>query len=515
MKRLRLFGAIAALAMVCGSASAAFTINEVDSDTANTPSTDAFDFVELKGNPNEPGTGLVLVFFNGGTAGGNGVVYRVADLGSATADANGYLVVGTTNVTPTPQVIIPGNSVQNGEDAVALYQAAASSFPNGTTPQSTNLIDFVVYETGDDPAANWSGFGQPVTVYDEAAAAQSVPRTVSRIPDGTGGWTVGESSPMAANFQLPGMSFSTPTIANDLDFVRFNQTTAPQGTSMTLTLRNTGTAPLTVNSLQLAAGADPAFSTLVAPSVPVTLQGDDTTTIAIQFLDASPTTNKTYTSSVIYNTDNPTSPSGSVRVYAELARFTTAGTPGSVKINEISYDPDANDYNNNGISVSQDDEFMEFYNTTASPIVIEGWESKVFDRFKASQNSFVFPAGTTIPPNGFVTVFANGTQVGFAPGSTFSHNLSGRIYNPGSFANLNDGNTIIDAVAYSGAEDVPDADGYKNMGVVETGGSIGSRPDGSDNYRAFVDTDPDLAERPTPNASNGGVNSVRDWSLFE
>ncbi|NPC72288.1 hypothetical protein HPP05_21260 [Corallococcus exiguus] len=117
-------------------------INELDSDT---PSTDVLEFVEIStGVPNLSVSGFSMVLFNGS----NDQSYLAVDI-SGKADANGLLLVGNSGVTPAPAVIIPNETLQNGADAVGLYQAPASAFPNGTVPTTTNLIDVIVYDTND------------------------------------------------------------------------------------------------------------------------------------------------------------------------------------------------------------------------------------------------------------------------------------------------------------------------------------------------------------------------------
>ena len=82
------------------------------------------EFVELKGDPNESASGLVLVFFSGGSSGGAGQSYSAIDL-IGTADADGYYVVGNTGVNEV-QELFPGNGLQNGEDAVAKMTTGLS-----------------------------------------------------------------------------------------------------------------------------------------------------------------------------------------------------------------------------------------------------------------------------------------------------------------------------------------------------------------------------------------------------
>ncbi len=119
-------------------------INELDSDTDGT---DAAEFIELfdGGVGNTPLDGLVLVLFNG-----NGdVSYEpVFDLDGYSTDANGYFVLGNAGV-PGVVITFPGNSLQNGADAAALYMGNGADFPSGTPVTTANLIDAIVYDTDD------------------------------------------------------------------------------------------------------------------------------------------------------------------------------------------------------------------------------------------------------------------------------------------------------------------------------------------------------------------------------
>jgi hypothetical protein len=121
-------------------------INELDSDTAGV---DDLEFVELKSaTPNFALDGYVVVFFNGSTNGGN-TSYLTIDLDGYTTDVNGLLLIGSTNVSPFPQLIIAPNLIQNGADAVAIYQANDTDFPEGTLATQANLIDALMYDTSD------------------------------------------------------------------------------------------------------------------------------------------------------------------------------------------------------------------------------------------------------------------------------------------------------------------------------------------------------------------------------
>ena len=124
-------------------ATATVVINELDSDQAGT---DAAEFVELfdGGAGNTSLTGMVVVFYNGS----NDLSYAAFDLDGYSTDASGYFVLGNTGV-PGVDLVFAGNFLQNGQDAVALYNGDATSFPNGTAVTTTNLVDALVYDTSD------------------------------------------------------------------------------------------------------------------------------------------------------------------------------------------------------------------------------------------------------------------------------------------------------------------------------------------------------------------------------
>ncbi len=122
-------------------------INEVDSDT---PGTDALEFVELfdGGIGNTPLDGHVVVFYNGG----NDASYASFDLDGFATNPSGYFTLGNSAV-PGVDRVFTGGSLQNGQDAVALYIGNATDFPNSTPVTTTGILDALVYDNGqaDDP----------------------------------------------------------------------------------------------------------------------------------------------------------------------------------------------------------------------------------------------------------------------------------------------------------------------------------------------------------------------------
>ena len=121
-------------------------INELDCDT---PGVDNMEFVELLSEtPNFPLDGYVVVFFNGSTSGMNSSYFTV-DLDGYVTDVNGLLLIGSNSVSPVPQFLISENVIQNGADAVAIYQANDTDFPEETVATITNLVDVLIYGTAD------------------------------------------------------------------------------------------------------------------------------------------------------------------------------------------------------------------------------------------------------------------------------------------------------------------------------------------------------------------------------
>ena len=161
-------------------------INEFDADQT---STDNAEFVELYdgGTGNTDLTGLALVFFNG-----NGdVAYEAFDLDGQSTDADGYFVLcgDALNVANCDLEVSPAtNLIQNGADAIALYQADAASFPDGAAITTDDLIDAVVYDTDDSDDLELLvllNAGEPQI--NENGGGDKDNHSNQRIPNGAGG----------------------------------------------------------------------------------------------------------------------------------------------------------------------------------------------------------------------------------------------------------------------------------------------------------------------------------------
>ncbi|GAA4109348.1 hypothetical protein GCM10022393_05890 [Aquimarina addita] len=157
-------------------------INELDSDTNGT---DTLEFIELydEGVGNTPLDGYVLVLYNGN----NDTSYNTIDLAGFSTNEAGYFVVGNANVTNV-NLVVTGNTFQNGADAVALYLGDVSNFPNGTAITTDNIIDAIVYDTDDEDDTELLALlnpEQPQLNEDENGSKDS--ESLQRIPNGEGG----------------------------------------------------------------------------------------------------------------------------------------------------------------------------------------------------------------------------------------------------------------------------------------------------------------------------------------
>lgn len=157
-------------------------INELDSDTEGI---DYEEFIELK--TADPFTSLddyVVVFFNGSEAGGNRS-YLTIDLSGYTSDINGIFLIGSNYVQPFPHLIIPPNIIQNGADAVAIYQGDAEDYPDWTLATTDHLIDALVYGNGHPTSTDLLELLGQTQQWDEDINGNKDFESIQRDEDGT------------------------------------------------------------------------------------------------------------------------------------------------------------------------------------------------------------------------------------------------------------------------------------------------------------------------------------------
>ncbi len=193
-------------------------INEIDVDQTGT---DTEEFIELYdgGVGNVTLDSLVLVFFNGS----NDLSYWAFDLDSLRTDAQGYFVIGNipgSHISPGD----PSDWIQNGADAIALYYGNAADFPNGTSINTQNLIDAVVYDTDD---ADDQGLlillqpGEPQV--NENMNGNKDTESLQRQPDGSGG--ARRTATFRAGLPTPGAQNPLPIIFSSISALQIGPST--------------------------------------------------------------------------------------------------------------------------------------------------------------------------------------------------------------------------------------------------------------------------------------------------
>ena len=169
-------------------------INELDSDTDGV---DTKEFIELRTMvPNTSLDGYVLVLFNGSSSGGDSSYFALS-LDGYTTDFNGLFVLGGPELVPSPNFSLPQNTIQNGADAVAVYRGSELDFPEGTLATFTNLVDALVYGTGDSTDQNLLDLLAQSQQIDEDENGNKDTESIQRNPDGS--WFIGNPTPRELN----------------------------------------------------------------------------------------------------------------------------------------------------------------------------------------------------------------------------------------------------------------------------------------------------------------------------
>jgi predicted extracellular nuclease/methionine-rich copper-binding protein CopC len=190
-------------------------LNEVDADT---PDVDTAEFIELydAGVGHTSLDGLVVVLFNGS----NDLSYAAFDLDGYQTDEQGYFLLGNSAVAGVNHTFTNG-TLQNGPDAVTLFVGDAGDFPNGTTLSTDNLLDALVYSTGEESAPGLMSLLLPgEEIVDENGRESGDSHSNQRCPDGAGGqrrtgaYLQNKPTPKGANFceidEPPKVSSHTP-----------------------------------------------------------------------------------------------------------------------------------------------------------------------------------------------------------------------------------------------------------------------------------------------------------------
>lgn len=182
------------VAMLFATLSIAQTIKIVEIDADQT-STDDMEFLEiLTESSNQSLNGYIVVFYNGS----DNESYRTLDLTGFSSDSNGYFIIGS-DLFPGADIIMgPDNTIQNGADAIAVYNASAANFPDDTPVTSSGLVDAVVYGTSDDDDLELLAGLNQTTQWDENQNGLKDVESL-QFDASTNGFCAGTPTPRAAN----------------------------------------------------------------------------------------------------------------------------------------------------------------------------------------------------------------------------------------------------------------------------------------------------------------------------
>ncbi len=253
-------------------------INEIDPDT---PSTDQKEFIELKSaTANFSLNGYVLVFFNAPSTSpyAGTLSYNAIDLDGYSTDINGNFLVGNVLLSPTPALSMLDATLQNGPDAIALYQANGSDFPLNTTATSTGLVHAIAYSNNasTQPTALMAILNLTVCV-NENATSNAANHSIQRKVDGT----------YEVKLPTPGMNNDGSGIALNYMTTTLNAANYTEGQSVILTFTtDTPVSATTTFSISLNNGnfnsADYTFDTTNIVTIP---SGASSATKTITLID--------------------------------------------------------------------------------------------------------------------------------------------------------------------------------------------------------------------------------------
>jgi len=380
--------ALALILTLTSASLAQVVINEIDADQTGS---DTADFIELFGAPNTSLDGLIVVLFNGNND--DDESYRTIDLNGFSTNSQGIFLIGSNGMVGA-DIVVAGNSwLQNGADAVAIYQDDASNF-NNTPVTATNLIDAVVYGTDDFDDTDLLDVLTPDEAQlDESANGASDTESNQRVPDGgdafdIGRYTQGVPSPGALNNPSAELNFffSATSVAEN----------AGADGTITATLSHDGDPDTPV--IVTITNSDP--SELAMPSE-VTIPGDGSgeTTFLITPLDDG-AEDGTITVNILGTSLGFFDALGSIDV-------TDDGDVPSLIINEVNAEvEEGRDANQNGLTDHQGDEFIELINVSGGSLDISGWTISDNDGL-----SHLFPPGSVLDPGCALVVFGSGIPV--------------------------------------------------------------------------------------------------------
>ncbi len=151
-------------------------INEVDAvGTA--------EFIEIFGTAGASLNDVTVVLYQGS----DNTISALFDLSAFTMPASGYFLIGDATL-PAPDITLPANSLDdNNSGAVAVYFSNVSNFTIGGALVTTDLIDALVYDSGQaDNATLLTLLNAGQAQVDENANTAAATESNARCPNGGG-----------------------------------------------------------------------------------------------------------------------------------------------------------------------------------------------------------------------------------------------------------------------------------------------------------------------------------------
>ncbi len=363
-------------------------ISEIDADQT---STDTMEFVELYdgGVGNVSLSGKTIIFYNGS----NDLSYAAFDLTGKFTDADGFFLLANSALIPTPgatNLVFSNNTLQNGADAVALYSASASAFPNGTAVTTTNLLDAIVYDTGQADDAGLLPLleaGQPQVNENQNSAGTT--QSLARVPDGgmpryTDMYVAQTPTPGTFN-QPPHVGVQIIQSASRVDVEEGGATDSYQ-----IALESIPTANVTItvdpdNQTDLGAGAGVAIMLTFTPANALIPQTVTVTAVDDLAIEGTHTSTITHTA---MSADSRYDGFAIGNIIANIVDNDAVALP-SVVISELMYSP-LSDETSPGVG-----EWIEVVNTGSTTVDLSGW---LFDD-EDSTNWGAISSGTLLNPH--------------------------------------------------------------------------------------------------------------------
>ncbi|XP_068100493.1 uncharacterized protein [Hyperolius riggenbachi] len=159
-------------------------ISEVNPDN---PGHDTAEFIELRhtSGQNVSLDGYTLVCYNGKT----NTAYKVLNLTGFSTDKKGFFLIGSSAVKPTPSIILPHNTIQNGPDAIALY--FGKGYKDSIPVTSDGLVDALVHKSKNTDQADVlvRTLTPGMEAFLEDASFHTADESIGRCLDIDGKWT--------------------------------------------------------------------------------------------------------------------------------------------------------------------------------------------------------------------------------------------------------------------------------------------------------------------------------------